>query len=315
MDGKTYAVGDAGICPHPKDSSRAVVLMASSAFIQRKPHEPGEVLDMAGCDLSILATGRAPFLADHYRSTDAVLGVIETAWVEGRHAYALIRFAKTQRGAEARDMVHDGILRNASVGFGHGLDDVAKADGVTIIRRWRPYEISLCPVPADWQCHFMTGGLPEAEQRREVELSRLHLAARQREADAIANGGIVSGFIGASAPALAARLSLPLGAVAEALQAEALAYQAAHTIHTAPIPEQDRQPGAMLAADQTIPSQQDASPTYAHTLRSMSPQTETAVAIAGPSYGTRNAVVQAALIRQAQGLPRVASSFFSIEKA
>ncbi|MGK7870967.1 hypothetical protein [Falsiroseomonas sp. E2-1-a20] len=226
MNDELQTAGDAGISPHPNDKRKAVILMASSAFIRRPSYDEPSMLDMEGADLSTLNSGKAPLLADHYRSLDSLLGIIEGAWIDGRHAFAVVRFAKTARGEEARELVADGILRNASVGFGYDPGQV-DANGIRIIRRWTPYEVSLVTVPANWVCGPVSQDLALAEQAIQRERERQHAAARNQENSAIRAEVAVRSFATVAAPGLASRLSLDPAVVAAALAAEAKAYQAA----------------------------------------------------------------------------------------
>ena len=50
-------------------------------------------LNMTGADLCLLNNGRAPPLADYSRSIGSVLGVIESAWIDGDSAYCMAWFS------------------------------------------------------------------------------------------------------------------------------------------------------------------------------------------------------------------------------
>src|SRR3546814_9746563 len=82
------------------DARRAIVVWTVGAA--RTPYSamPVElvVTDQA-CDLSDLHTGRAPLLLDHDHSTESVIGVLETAWIEAGCGWAIVRFG---RGPTAR---------------------------------------------------------------------------------------------------------------------------------------------------------------------------------------------------------------------
>ncbi|WP_170561410.1 phage major capsid protein [Ruegeria atlantica] len=110
-------------------------------------HAEGEV------DLSRLASGRAALVTDHSQTIDSQVGVVEKAWIEEGRGRAICRIGKGARASEILERIRDGEITGVSVGYevtrlSHvGNDDES---GRRIIRaQWRPYEITLCPVPAD----------------------------------------------------------------------------------------------------------------------------------------------------------------------
>lgn len=82
-------------------------------------------------------------------SIDHILGVVEKAWIgQDRRGYARLRFADTERGQQAAQMVADGILRNVS--FGYRILEYREPDADTLlVTRWQPFEVSLLSTPAD----------------------------------------------------------------------------------------------------------------------------------------------------------------------
>jgi HK97 family phage major capsid protein len=109
-------------------------------------HAEGEV------DLSRLTSGRAALLTDHAQTIDSQVGVVEKAWIEEGRGRAIVRFGKSARASEILSRVGDGEITGVSVGYEiRSLAQVAEdPDGKPIIRaHWSPYEITLCPVPAD----------------------------------------------------------------------------------------------------------------------------------------------------------------------
>jgi len=107
-------------------------------------------LPMAGCDLSILNSGRAPLLLNHYMQTDNVAGVIERGWIEDGRLYAEARLARVPSLAEVRRLVWGRVIRNCSMGYLMRRDSQAGEGDIYAIRWWRPYEVSLCGVPRGW---------------------------------------------------------------------------------------------------------------------------------------------------------------------
>lgn len=108
-------------------------------------HGEGEV------DLSRLVTGRAALLTDHVQTIDSQVGVVESAMISGGEGHAVVRFGKGSRASEILAHVRDGEITGVSVGYEiTRLFQVGERDGEPLIRaHWRPYEITLCPVPAD----------------------------------------------------------------------------------------------------------------------------------------------------------------------
>lgn len=108
-------------------------------------HGEGEV------DLTRLASGRAALLTDHSQTIDAQVGVVERAWIEDGKGRAVVRFGKSPRASEILARVRDGEVTGVSVGYAlTRLVQVGEQDGEPMIRAsWMPYEITLCPVPAD----------------------------------------------------------------------------------------------------------------------------------------------------------------------
>jgi hypothetical protein len=148
------------IQPHDAEARRALICFSSEMGTDDCRYDALCRIDMAGADLSLLNSGRAPLLADHANFIDAILGVIESAWIGGDKAFAVARFASTPRALEAWGLVRDGILGNISMGFNYPQpadgEDVTPTNRPRHIRRWRPHEVSLVAVPGNWQAHVVT---------------------------------------------------------------------------------------------------------------------------------------------------------------
>ena len=130
------------------------VVFASNAPVRRLDLDGAyeERLDMnqAAVDLSELIGG--PVLNSHNRSdVNAVLGVVESAQVDGERGTATIRFS--ERAMAIMSDVRQGILRSVSVGYMINQKRVDKdpATGVRTLTatRWTPKEISFVAIPAD----------------------------------------------------------------------------------------------------------------------------------------------------------------------
>ncbi|MFT5616558.1 MAG: HK97 family phage major capsid protein [Granulosicoccus sp.] len=107
--------------------------------------------DESEVDFTRLASGRAALLTDHSQTIDSQVGVVEKVWIEAGRGRAVVRFGKGARASEIHDRVLDGEITGVSVGYEiTSLAQTGEVDGVPVIRaHWSPYEITLCPVPAD----------------------------------------------------------------------------------------------------------------------------------------------------------------------
>ena len=136
------------------DNRTVSVVFASNAPVRRLDLDGAyeERLDMSqtAVDLSELIGG--PVLNSHNRSdVNAVLGVVESAQVDGERGTATIRFS--ERATAIMSDVRQGILRSVSVGYMINSKRVDKdhATGVRTLTatRWTPKEISFVAIPAD----------------------------------------------------------------------------------------------------------------------------------------------------------------------
>lgn len=120
-------------------------------------------------DLKRLNDGGA-VLFNH--DTDEIVGVVEKAWIgTDKRGYARVRFAKTARAVEVRDMVADGIMRNVSFGYriSEMVESIKDGKSTYTATKWEPYEISLVTVPAD---PTVGVGRGEASDKRPVTIVR-----------------------------------------------------------------------------------------------------------------------------------------------
>lgn len=108
-------------------------------------HAPGE------CDLSWMASGRAPVLADHDVWTQ--IGVIRTAAIgRDRRGRSTWRFGKSARAEQEMQDAKDGVRVNVSVGYEILELELVKQEGEVRTYRatlWRPLEQSTVSIPAD----------------------------------------------------------------------------------------------------------------------------------------------------------------------
>src|ERR1051326_6719327 len=74
-------------------------------------------MDPGAVRLGRLNSGNAPLLSDHTSTPGAVIGVIQSARLEGGEGRAVVRFAKNDPEADAVwNKVQQGILRSVSMG-------------------------------------------------------------------------------------------------------------------------------------------------------------------------------------------------------
>lgn len=113
-----------------------------------------EILDHSpeAVDLSFLASGNAPLLDSHDRwsGLSAQIGVIRDAWLDGRRVYVAVEFGTGEKSQEIAADVAAGIIRNVSVGY-EVIEHTEKHGPVEeyLVTKWRPYEASFVPIPAD----------------------------------------------------------------------------------------------------------------------------------------------------------------------
>ena len=132
------------------------VIWSTGAPVQRRdfdgPYAEVLSLDRSAVDLSRLIGG--PVLDTHGSfGLSNVLGVVETAVVDGREGRATVRFGDRPEADAAWRDVRSGIIRSVSVGYqvSEWLDrtDPTTGERSRIAVRWTPLEISFVPVGAD----------------------------------------------------------------------------------------------------------------------------------------------------------------------
>lgn len=108
-------------------------------------HAQGEV------DMSWIASGRAPVLADH--DPGVQVGVVRSALIgRDRKGRSRWRFGKSARAEQEMQDAKDGVRVNVSVGYEIRELELVKQEGDVRTYRvidWRPLEQSLVSIPAD----------------------------------------------------------------------------------------------------------------------------------------------------------------------
>lgn len=109
-----------------------------------------EELDAAGADLSRFRGG--PALKDHRNVTDAAVGTVAEAHVDGDRIAAIVRFDGSATANDLMAKVEAGSVRGVSLGYAvHRWQPAGKRNGLPVFRAvaWAPHELSFTPVPLD----------------------------------------------------------------------------------------------------------------------------------------------------------------------
>ena len=216
-----------GVVPFILPDRRALLIFATAGAFR-----DGSIpvyLDMRGADLQWLNSGHAPVLVDHIRTTDCVVGVVEAAWVkDDATALAVVRFGASSRATEAWADVQAGVLCNVSMGFAmSGLTQ--EREGAVFVKRWQPFELSLCALPKCLDAHVKVRGLSHEDARAfYAERDRSRAAAEARAVVAPLDGW--GAWVASAALVLAGVTGAPLATIEPVLarlMREELACQAA----------------------------------------------------------------------------------------
>ena len=126
--------------------------------------------DPKGADLSLL-NNNAPVLNDHsVWGCESVMGKVEKAWEDGGKYYASLRMSRRPECDGLWTDIRDGILTKFSMGVEllETTEERDKAGKLTIktATRWRPFELSLTPVPADFSTTTLAAEAPPTEAVR-----------------------------------------------------------------------------------------------------------------------------------------------------
>ncbi|GJD97471.1 HK97 family phage prohead protease [Methylobacterium iners] len=140
-----------------------------------------EKLDMAGAVGLVELVGSSVLNSHRYWDIESVIGVIESAEVEGEALNCRARLSRRPDVEPIAQDIADGILRSMSGGFDiieETLTVRENQDPLVTITKWRPREASVVPVPADPSARIRSGEPyvpqakivpPPAGQRSEAE--------------------------------------------------------------------------------------------------------------------------------------------------
>lgn len=142
-----------------EDARTVELVWTTGAQVRRFDWMEGPYLEELSLDAKAIRMDRlnsgAPLLANHdARSLDAVIGVVEKAWIDGNQGRATVRFSDREDVAPIINDVRAGILRNISVGYQVHEYEVEKPQergGMPTYRAvdWEPMELSIVTIPAD----------------------------------------------------------------------------------------------------------------------------------------------------------------------
>lgn len=107
-------------------------------------HSPGSVR------LDRMNSRSAPLLVNH--NDDDQVGVVESAWLDGRKTKCKVRFSRSARAQEILNDVVDGIRSTVSIGYRiHRMVTESIENDKETMRAvdWEPFEVSLASIPAD----------------------------------------------------------------------------------------------------------------------------------------------------------------------
>ena len=146
-------------------------------------HSPGSVR------LDFFKSGRAPLLMFHDQRQ--VVGVITSAWLEGRKGRLKARFGRTTTATESLQNVDDDILKNTSVGYRVHRLVLEESDETGDTYRstdWEPLENSLVGVPADRTVGVGRSDVEVSEARASSDVSSPAKPAAILEVTRMADG-------------------------------------------------------------------------------------------------------------------------------
>jgi phage major head subunit gpT-like protein len=144
--------------------------------------------DPKGGDFSLLNNG-APILDSHsaWGGTADQKGVVEKAWQDGKDSKATVRFSKRPEVDGLWQDIQDRIVTKFSMGVTSLREEKIQENNmeVRLVKKWRPFELSVCPVPADFGTTTLAaedGGMSTTEVKIEVKTNN-QLGTQRPEGD------------------------------------------------------------------------------------------------------------------------------------
>jgi phage head maturation protease len=155
----------AGPTTYDAASHSCTLVISAGAAVQRFYGIEKLRIDRASIDLSRIASSGVPFLDSHSQAgINAILGRVDSAWIESGQLLGKVTFAQTPQGRLAEKMVATGMLKGVSAGYSVSEWSVTDPDGNAVDpdrmnwsdtentfvgTRWQLLEVSAVGVPAD----------------------------------------------------------------------------------------------------------------------------------------------------------------------
>jgi phage head maturation protease len=155
----------AGPTTYDATSHSCTLVISAGAAVQRFYGIEKLRIDRASIDLSRIASSGVPFLDSHSQAgINAILGRVDSAWIESGQLLGKVTFAQTPQGRLAEKMVATGMLKGVSAGYSVSEWSVTDPDGNAVDpdkmrwgdtentflgTRWQLLEVSGVGVPAD----------------------------------------------------------------------------------------------------------------------------------------------------------------------
>ncbi|WP_114858434.1 prohead protease/major capsid protein fusion protein [Azospirillum brasilense] len=159
-----------------------------------------EELDAAGADLSRFRGG--PALKDHRNTTDAAVGTVAVAQIDGDRIAATVRFDTSATAEDLIAKVEAGSVRGVSLGYSvQRWQRAGKRDGLPVFRAiaWAPHELSFTPVPVDAGATVRSaGGSMDDDTTTEADATAeatTDISTRAADTSATANRAGINGQI------------------------------------------------------------------------------------------------------------------------
>lgn len=152
----------ASISSFDEEARTAEMVFATGHQVRRFDFLEGEFMEELSMekkhvDVSRLKQGAVPFLKDHRRGIDQVLGIVEEARFDGEQGTAKVRFSEREEVQGLIKDIQSGILRNVSVGYRvKKFEKIGENEGVPVLRAtdWEPLEVSSVAIGADPNAGF-----------------------------------------------------------------------------------------------------------------------------------------------------------------
>ena len=153
------------------ESNLIKIAFSSEEPYLRQSEEIGpfyEVIDHKSMDISKL-NNKAAVLFNH--DYDQLIGVVESAWIENARGYALIRISSTAE--KYKIMIDEKVLTKVSFGYEYvQMFQTGFIDEIPVVAcKVKPFELTLCSVPADDSIGIFRNKDSEQEKEIEVELT------------------------------------------------------------------------------------------------------------------------------------------------